>query len=76
VLWMRRVRGWPESSRTFQTTVPTLVELVVPLKPLTQTEDAFGGVTKSLKELEMQDVAPPLTKMSNESESNIAREDL
>jgi hypothetical protein len=56
--------------------VPTLVELVVRLKPLTRTEDAFGGDAKSLKELEMQDLAPPSTKMSNESESNTAREDL
>jgi hypothetical protein len=59
-----------------QTTVPTLVELVVPLKPLTRTEDSFGGDTKSLEELEMQEVAPPSTKMSKESESNTAREDL
>jgi hypothetical protein len=60
----------------FQITVPTRVELVVPLNPLTQTVDVFGGVTKSSKELEMHDVAPPSTKMSKESESKMAREDV
>jgi hypothetical protein len=56
---------------------PTLVELVVPLKPpLTRTKDAFGGITKSDKELEMHDVAPPSRRMSKESESNMAQEDV
>jgi hypothetical protein len=56
--------------------VPTLVELVMPLKPLTRTKDAFGGMTKSKKELEMHNVAPPSTRMSKESEWKMASEDL
>jgi hypothetical protein len=63
--------------RTFQMMVPTLVELVVPLKPLTQTKDALRGVTKSDMEFEMHDVAlPSSTRMSKESESNMALDDL
>ena len=59
----------------FQITVPTLVELVVPLKPFTRTEEAIGGLMKSDRELEMHEVAPPSTRMSKESESKIARAD-
>jgi hypothetical protein len=55
---------------------PALVELVAPLKPLTRTKDAFGGVTKSHKELEMHNVAPPSMRMSKESKSNMAQEDI
>jgi hypothetical protein len=45
----------------------------VPLNPLTRTVDAVGGLTKSERELEIHEVAPPSTKMSKESESKIAR---
>jgi hypothetical protein len=55
-------------------TVPTLVELVDPLKPLTRTLEAFGGLRKSEALLEIQAVAPPSTRISKESESNIALE--
>jgi hypothetical protein len=56
--------------------VPTLVELVVPLKSFTRVVDVLGGVTKSERSLEIQAVAPPSTSMSKESESKIARRDL
>ena len=56
----------------FQITVPTRVELVVPLKPLTRTVEAVGGLIKSERLLEMHEVAPPSTSMSKESESKIA----
>jgi hypothetical protein len=56
--------------------VPTLVELVVPLKSFTRVVDVLGGVTKSDRSLEIQAVAPPSTSMSKESESKIARQDL
>jgi hypothetical protein len=42
--------------------VPTLVELVVPLKPFTRVVDVLGGVTKSERSLEIQAVAPPSTR--------------
>ena len=47
----------------------------MPLKPLTRTVESLGGVIKSERLLEMQEVAPPSTRMSKESESKMARED-
>jgi hypothetical protein len=76
VLCTSKVCCWPESSRIDQQTVPTLVELVVPLKPFTWMDDVVGGLTKSATLLEMQADAPPSTKMSKESESKIGRRDL
>jgi hypothetical protein len=52
------------------------VELVEPLKPFTLTGDAQGGLIKSETLLDMHAVAPPSTKISKESESNIALEHL
>jgi hypothetical protein len=57
----------------FQMTVPTFVELVVPLKPLTLTAESLGGFIKAARLLEMQEVAPPSTRMSKESESKMTR---
>ena len=47
--------------------------LVAPLKPFTRTGEAFRGRMKSVKLLEMHEVAPPSTRMSKESESKMAR---
>ena len=56
-------------------TVPTLAALVEPLNALTRVAEQTGGSTKSFKELEIDLVAPPSTKMSKESESKDVRVD-
>jgi hypothetical protein len=71
-----KARCCPESSRMDQRTVPTLVELVVPLKLFTQMDEVVGGLTKSARLLEMQADAPPSTKTLKESKSKIVRQDL
>jgi hypothetical protein len=71
-----RVRLWPELSRTDHRTVPSLVELVVPLNPLTQILDFLGGLMKSDRLLEIHDAVAPLsTSMLNESELKMTQWD-